>query len=234
MGETIREGHYVPDYVSDTDLEYFAKSGTDKTRGWGENPALLIVDMTEAFVDEEYITGRTDTGQAAVDANETLLTTAREVGIPVFYTTPIDDGVLPDEYRLGSSSDPEMVEERRRIYSAEGNAIAEPIAPADDEVVIQKPAPSSFFDTHLSNVLHYYGVDTVIVTGMTTSGCVRATVVDGKSSNFTIVAPIECVADRSISSHEMSLFDMDMKYADVTPLAEVLETLESMAPTLED
>ncbi|MCU4743038.1 isochorismatase family protein [Halobacteria archaeon AArc-m2/3/4] len=230
MGETIRENHFVPDYVSDTDLEYFAKSGTDKRTGWGDNPALLIVDMTEAFVDGEYITGRSDTGQAAVEANERLLTTARETGVPVFYTTPISDGTLPDEYRTTSSEETELSEERRRIYSSAGNAIAAPIAPAEDEVVIEKPAPSSFFDTHLSNLLHYYDIDTLIVTGMTTSGCVRATVVDGKSSNFRIVVPVECVADRSISSHNMSLFDMDMKYADVTPLEDVLETLEAMEP----
>ncbi|WP_276255969.1 isochorismatase family protein [Halomontanus rarus] len=233
MGETIRENHYVPDYVSETDLEYFAKSGTDKTTGWGDKPALLIVDMTEAFVDGEYITGRSDTGQAAVEANERLLTAARETGVPVFYTTPIGDGTLPDEYR-SASGQTELSEERRRIYSTSGNAIADPIAPADDEVVIEKPAPSSFFDTHLSNVLHYYDIDTLIVTGMTTSGCVRATVVDGKSSNFRIVVPVECVADRSISSHEMSLFDMDMKYADVTPLEDVLEHLETMEPVLAD
>jgi len=115
-----------------------------------------------------------------------------------------------------------------------GNAIADPIAPIKDETVIEKPAPSSFFDTHLSHLFHDLGIDTVIVTGMTTSGCVRATVVDGKSSNFSMIVPIECVADRSISSHEMSLFDMDMKYADVEPLEDVIEKLSKMNPAVTD
>ncbi len=232
MGNTIRENHYVPEYVSETDLEYFAKSGTDKRGGWGENPALLIVDMTNAFTDGDYITGRSDTGSAAIAANERLLTTAREAEIPVFYTTPISDGELPERYRARDGD--ELSEERRRIYGDTGNAIADSIAPLEDETVIEKPAPSSFFDTHLSHLLHELGVDTVIVTGMTTSGCVRATVVDGKSSNFNMVVPIECVADRSISSHELSLFDMDMKYADVEPLDDVVAKLSTMKPAAAD
>lgn len=232
MGNPIKENHYVPEYVSETDLEYFAKSGTDKKKGWGDNAALLIVDMTNAFTDGAYMTGRSDTGQAAVEANEKLIAAARDVGVPVFYTTPISDGELPDEYRARDGD--EMSEERRAIYSETGNAIAEPIAPEEDDVVIEKPAPSSFFDTHLSHLLHDLGIDTVIVTGMTTSGCVRATVVDGRSSNFNIVVPIECVADRSLSSHELSLFDMDMKYADVEPLEEVVSKLSIASPTETD
>jgi nicotinamidase-related amidase len=77
-------------------------------------------------------------------------------------------------------------------------------------------------------LLHNRGIDTVVVTGMTTSGCVRATVVDGHSSNFRIIIPIECVADRSIFANEASLFDMDMKYADVTPLEEVVSKLKKI------
>jgi len=83
----------------------------------------------------------------------------------------------------------------------------------------------------MANMLHYYDIDTLIVTGMTTSGCVRGTVVDAQSSNFRTIVPPECVGDRSIISHELSLFDMSMKYADVTPVDEVIEKLNDYADT---
>jgi nicotinamidase-related amidase len=229
MGSTPVDEAYVPDHVSDEDLDYFEKGGMGEEVGWGENPAVIVVDMTDAFVDGEYATGRTDTGQAAVEANETLLEAAREAGFPVIYTTPTSAGVYPEDYRSSGDSD-EMSEDRRAILTT-GNVVSPPIAPEEDDVVIEKPAPSAFFDTHLANLLHHYGIDTLIVTGMTTSGCVRATVVDGKSSGFRVIVPEECAADRSISSHEMSLFDMDMKYADVRPLETVLDAIAELADT---
>ena len=229
MADSLRESHYVPDEVPQADLEYFDRGG-DSSReiGWGDTPAVLVVDMTCAFVDGSYPTGRTDTGQAAVEANEELVETARDAGVPVFFTTPLDSDVYPRDYNgtTKSSAGSERTDEEAERWD-EGNTIPDPIAPNDDEVVIQKPRASAFFDTHMSNLLHHYGIDTLIVTGMTTSGCVRATVVDGHSSNFRVIVPEECAADRSIISHEISLFDIDMKYADVTPLDDVIETLES-------
>jgi len=227
MGSTPVDDAYVPDHVPDEDIDYFEKGGMGDEVGWGENPAVIVVDMTDAFVDGEYATGRTDTGQAAVEANDELLEAAREAGFPVVYTTPTSADVYPEDYR-SSGDDDEMSEDRRAILTT-GNVVSPPIDPEPDDVVIEKPAPSAFFDTHLSNLLHYYGIDTLIVTGMTTSGCVRATVVDGKSSGFRVIVPEECAADRSISSHEMSLFDMDMKYADVRPLDDVLAKIEALA-----
>ncbi len=88
--------------------------------------------------------------------------------------------------------------------------------------MVTKSKPSAFFGTPLASMLTYLGVDTLVVTGMVTSGCVRATVVDAFSHNYRVVVPIECVADRSATSHQVNLFDMDMKYADVLPLADVL------------
>ena len=93
---------------------------------------------------------------------------------------------------------------------------------------------AGFFDTHLGTMLRYYGVDTLIVTGMTTSGCVRATVVDAYCSNFYPVVPIECVAVRSSLSHDIALFDMDMKYGDVAPLDDVIDELKGLTPVAAD
>ena len=88
--------------------------------------------------------------------------------------------------------------------------------------------PSAFFGTLLPSLLTYHGVDTVIVTGMTTSGCVRATAVDAFSYNYRVIVPVECVADRSPTAHLANLFDIDMKYGDVVPAAEVREYIESL------
>ncbi|MFB6097319.1 MAG: isochorismatase family protein [Haloferacaceae archaeon] len=204
---------YVPDVVPDEDLEYFERGGHGERIGWGDSPALVLVDLTDEFASE-----RSEAGQRAVDAAATVLEAAREVDAPVVFTRP--DRGLPDGYRGTTKPKAESAPGRSGT-----NEIHEDLAPRDDEYVLDKPRASGFFDTHLSHMLHEEGVDTLIVGGISTSGCVRATVVDGHSSNFNVIVPFEATADRSEISHEVSLFDMDMKYADVTPTDEVVETL---------
>jgi nicotinamidase-related amidase len=101
------------------------------------------------------------------------------------------------------------------------------LTPTDEEIVLHKLAPSAFHGTPLSGLLRSFGVDTVLVTGNSTSGCVRATVVDAASELFRVIVVEECVYDRTEASHAMNLFDMDQKYADVLPLAEVMAWLEA-------
>jgi nicotinamidase-related amidase len=228
MSENSSYESYIPDVVPQEDLEHFGGENYDTigtSIGWGENVGVLVVDMTDAFVTDEYPTGRADTGQAAVEANERLLETARDIGLPIFYTKGSDSEMYPPDYQGTTKSACEVKSENERERWDEGNVIAEPLEPKDGDIVIQKPRASAFFDTHLANVMHYYDIDTVILTGMTTSGCVRASAVDGHSSNFRMIIPHECTADRSLISHEISLFDMDMKYADVRDLNDVIETL---------
>jgi nicotinamidase-related amidase len=93
-----------------------------------------------------------------------------------------------------------------------------------------KAKPSGFYCSQLPDLLNYYRCDTVIVTGMVTSGCVRATVVDAFSYNFITIVPEECVADRVEISHKVSLFDMHMKYADVVSLNEVIQYIQETSP----
>ena len=112
----------------------------------------------------------------------------------------------------------------------EAHEIAPILKPQPGEVEIVKGKPSGFFGTSLASMLAYHSVDTVMVTGMVTSGCVRATVVDAFSYNYRVIVPIECSADRGDISHQINLFDMDMKYADVIPLDEVLDHLATLAP----
>ncbi len=214
---------YVPEVIPESDRQYFETDGESAPRvEWGDNPAVLVVDMTKAFVEE-----RPEVGRPAVERTATLLETAREADVPIFHTTPTAAGTYPEDYQKPTKvpDDPEPDPERRE-WLADLDTIVSELEPRESEFVFERPRASAFFDTHLSNLLHYYRTDPLIVAGMTTSGCVRATVVDGHSSNFRMIVPPECVADRSVISHEVSLFDMDMKYADVTPLATVIERLQ--------
>jgi nicotinamidase-related amidase len=195
----------------------------------GERPAL--VDMTRAFVDSAYPTGWSQTGYPTVAANSRLLNAARNARIPVFYT----------KERPESAPAPSLAEKgkwKSRVLQQEtpadlppGDVIVESLTPVDGEVVINKgKRPSAFFATPLYSLLTFHNIDTTIITGMTTSGCVRATVMDAFQQNFFVVIPHECCADRSQISHKVSLFDMHMKYADVVEMDETLDYLSRVSP----
>lgn len=207
---------YVPDIVPEEDRAYYEQGGHGARIGWGTMPALLLVDLTEEFIGE-----RSDVGKKAVDAAEQVLTAARNVDIPVVYTRP--DKAMPEGYR--GTTKPKHSDAPSREGS---NQIHDRLKPRPNEYVLDKPRASAFFDTHLSNMLHEWDVDTLIVCGISTCGCVRATVVDAHSSNFNVIVPQEATADRSQISHKISLFDIDMKYGDVTPTEEVIEKLEEI------
>lgn len=207
------EEAYIPDIVPDEDKKYYEKGGHGGRIGWGNNPAFLLIDLTEEFVGE-----RSDIGGRAADAAKRVLNVSRKVGIPVIYSKP--DKSMPDDYRGTTKPKRESAPSRRG-----SNKIDSRIVPDENEHVINKPRASAFFDTHLANMLHEMDIDTLITAGISTCGCVRATVVDAHSSNFNVIVPQEATADRSQISHEISLFDIDMKYGDVTPVDDVVEKL---------
>lgn len=193
----------------------------------GTRPALVIVDMTLAFVDSAYPTGHSETGWPAVAANATLLDAARQMGLPIFFTQ-----AYPDPYHVVTPAE----RGRWKTQGAPpvssdlppGDVIVDQLTPQPGEIIIYKGAkPSGFFGTPLASFLTFSGVDTVIVTGMTTSGCVRATALDAFQHNFHVIIPHECAADRSQISHKVNLFDMHMKYLDVASLEETLAYLSA-------
>lgn len=208
-----------------------------RRKGVGTKPALLMVDLYRwAFGDtpepllDAIKTWPGSCGLAGWDALphiERLLGEARAVGVPVLHITgaPGVPGWRDATPRGGPREDPATLERRKRRYD-----IMESVAPIDGEVVLRKSAPSAFWGTSLVGHLIGLGVDTLIIAGESTSGCVRATVVDGKSYRFKVVVPEPCVFDRDEASHAINLFDIDQKYADVVPLAEALEYLRSVAP----
>jgi maleamate amidohydrolase len=207
-----------------------------RRKGAGKKPALLMVDLYRwAFGDEpepllEAIkTWPGSCGLAGWDALphiQRLLGEARTLGLPVVHITGMDGmpGWRDANTRGGKREDPATVERRKRRYD-----IMDGLTPVDGEVVLRKNSPSAFWGTSLVGHLVSLGVDTIVVAGESTSGCVRATVVDGKSYRYKVIVPEPCVFDRDEASHAINLYDIDQKYADVIPLEETLEYLRSAA-----
>ncbi|MCH7605631.1 MAG: isochorismatase family protein [Chloroflexi bacterium] len=203
--------------------------------GFGEKPALLLVDLYRwVFGDEpqpllEAVkTWPSTCGLAAWDSIphiQTLLQAARDAGIPVIHMTGLDGcGVEGWSTRKGDrrqvDESPEAADRRRRQYD-----IIDEVAPIDGEAVLRKSSPSAFWGTPLVGHLNYLGVDTIITVGESTSGCVRASVVDGCTNRYRMIVVEEGVFDRHEAPHAINLFDMNQKYADVLSLAEVLELI---------
>lgn len=203
-------------------------------RGFGKTPALVIIDAQVNFVGErlpieqsiaKYPSSIGEEAWDVVDKTEALLKLARQKGIPVIHSRWItaDKDAVYDSFRRKMKR--EGTQGLHRNES--GNEIVAPLKPLDHEIVIDKLYASVFFATPFETILRSLGIDTLIVTGFVTAGCVRATVVDAVSYNYNVIIPEECVKDRISISHKATLLDLDMKYADVMPVDEVLAKLNS-------
>jgi maleamate amidohydrolase len=197
--------------ISPEEQAVYRKAGYGRPRGFGTRAALVVVDMEYNFTGErpEPVLDAIDAFKdscglyawAAIPHIRRMLDLARQARLPVYFTHGIPPG--------GAGS------------ADRGTTIVDELKPEPGEVVIAKAVPSAFFGTHLASYLVGERVDTVIVTGCTTSGCVRATVVDSYSWRFHTVVPLEAVFDRAETPHRVNLFDMAMKYAHVVPVADV-------------
>jgi nicotinamidase-related amidase len=222
-------------FLSENDRRRVARQPAVR-KGAGSRPALILVDLYRAVfgdepatVDEALDRWPATCGMAGWNALphiQRLLAAARQHDIPVFHVTGYDD--LPNwrDARTGGAPPDAAALER---YSRR-NDIVEEVAPIAGELVIRKTSPSAFWGTPLTGLLVRAGVDTLIVAGESTSGCIRATVVDGKTYRYKVLVPEPCVFDRDEAPHAINLFDMHQKYADVVPLDEVLRYLEDVAP----
>ncbi len=208
-----------------SDSEIYQRQGLGARMGFGRRPALLLIDFINGFNDPDAFGGGNI--QAAIDHTETLLARARHFELPIAYTTHVyaADG---SEDGLFNLKMPRLREGLERGSAAV--RIVDQLSPRPGERVVEKHYPSAFFSTDLAGWLARRGVDTVIVTGCTTSGCVRATVVDAMGHGFRPMVPGDCVGDRAAGPHQANLFDMDQKYADVMTLDEVLAALDALHP----
>lgn len=192
--------------------------------GLGERPAVIVVDMSLAFTAEDGPL-RCDLG-GTIEAIADLLASARANGVPVVFTTV----AYGERERVSAKA---MLKKMPAALEIEPGSrwveIDPALGPREDEPVITKVFPSAFFGTTLASWLKGADRDSVIVTGASTSGCVRATTVDAVSNGFHVIVPREAVGDRFPEAHEQSLADMDLKYADVLPLADVKAWLENVS-----
>ena len=199
------------------------KSAFDGRLGFGDSPALILVDFVKAYFDDSCpLFADVDD---ALESALRILAAARHAGLPVVYSNVVyqeggaDGGVF---YRKAP------VLENFVIGNPMG-AWADGVAPAAGELVVSKQYPSAFFGTSLADDLHQRGIDTLIITGLTTSGCVRATCVDTMCHGFNPIVVADACGDRHASPHDANLFDMNAKYSDVLGETEVIRHLEKIA-----
>ncbi|TCJ18092.1 isochorismatase family protein [Rubrobacter taiwanensis] len=191
--------------------------------GFGRRPALAVIDMTLGFTDPESPLACDLDGP--VENIRRLLDAAREAEIPVVFTTI----AYQESDRLTAAAFIDKVPALLTLEAGSRWAEIDPrIAPRASEPVLNKLFASGFFGTPLGALLTAAGVDTLIITGASTSGCVRATAVDALQHGFRPVVPREAVGDRNPDAHEASLYDIDAKYGDVVSIEEALQYLKRM------
>lgn len=202
-----------------SDLEIYRHQQFGNPIGFGRRAALLIVDFTVGFNDPALFGGGNI--DAAVKRTVGLLEFFREQALPVAFTRVVyaDDG---SDGGIFSTKLPRLLMLTER--HAAGQVVPE-LVPRAGELVVRKTQASAFFGTNLAPWLVQQGADTVVVTGCTTSGCVRASVVDAISYNFRPIVARDCVGDRALGPHEANLFDMRQKYADVLDRDEIIAVL---------
>jgi maleamate amidohydrolase len=223
-------------FLTDRDRAVFKNTGHGARIGFGHRPVVLVIDTTYNFCGERLTlpagleTWPASAGEdawRAVEHMQTVLAVARAVGVPVVYTTELDyreDGADAGRW---ARKNPRKVGIARR--HPRGNPIVDELAPRPGDLVIAKGKPSAFFGTLLASQLVALGADSLVVCGGSTSGCVRATVVDAFSHNYPTTVVEECTFDRGQASRALALFDMDAKYADVITVAEAIAHLRGLA-----
>jgi nicotinamidase-related amidase len=191
--------------------------------GWGTRPALLVIDMAKAWVDPNQQLGSDLSG--VMQSIQSLLRVTRASDVPIYFTTMAYG--IPAE--IGSVVSRKLAHLDAMIRGSERVALDPDLGRLPTEPLIEKPRASAFYGTHLLDMLIAERVDTVIVSGCSTSGCIRATCESAFNYNLHVIVPREAVGDRSASAHEANLFDIDARYADVVPLSDVLAHLTAAA-----
>jgi maleamate amidohydrolase len=224
-------------HLTERDLKALELLGYGARQGWGKRPALLIIDTNYEFcgprseplldVIKTWSTACGEEAWRAVAVMRKLIDGCREKGLPVFYST---NTRRPDGFDAGSWKWKSSNERKGRKRMPRADDIVDEIAPQPQDVVIQKTKPSPFFGTPLLSFIIDLKVDSLIVCGGTTSGCVRAGVIDAFSQNIRCAVVADGCFDRLQASHAINLVDMQAKYADVVTSDEALAfmaTLES-------
>ena len=225
--------HPWADLLDDEDRRVIEAGKYGKTRGLGERPVLLVIDAQWNYIGldrpiteqlDEYPAGGGAGAWAAVRNIGRLLPLAREAGVPVIYSRNVAKRTIKfDGFQQKAGWD-----HTKTIDGQPGTMIVDEIAPTDEDIVIDKSYASLFWGTPILTYLTALRADTLIVTGVSTSGCVRATLVDGITRGFNAVVVEDGTADRIKASHKIALLDIWMKYADVDTTDAVADYLRGL------
>ena len=226
------EDHCWKDVVPEDELEVYRTFFGREVRGVGPKPALIAIDLYKKVyrggpgpvveINKQHRGACGDYAWDAIAPTERLFAAARAAGLPVVYTT-------------GSGNVQVSATNRQRATESIGDGydIKEEFAPEPGDLIIRKQRASGFFGTPLTAHLNLMGVESIIMCGESTSGCLRASVVDAFSYGYHVVVAEECCFDRSLLSHKLALFDLHHKYADVMHVDEIVATLGTMSGSRE-
>jgi maleamate amidohydrolase len=203
--------------------EIYERAGFGRRVVRGARPAVVVVDLTNGFTDIAVPTGANLDDVVAQTLR--LLDTARTGAVPVVFSTiAFDPGRIQSSAWLRKATGMAALVEGSALVEVDARLQRRP-----EEALVVKHGASAFFGTDLSAILTAHNVDTVVIVGATTSGCVRATVVDAVQSGFTVLVPRECVGDRASGPHEANLFDIDEKYGDVITVDDAIQYLQDQS-----
>ncbi|MGX5770319.1 isochorismatase family protein [Microbacterium trichothecenolyticum] len=203
--------------------DFYESAGFRGRVGWGERPAILVIDMAGAWTDpsEQIGTDLSKVEESIVD----LLAEGRRAGIPIIFTTMSWDPSLSE---IGEVVKRKTTHSVKMLHGSDRVELRPSMERRPNEPLVVKPRASAFFGTYVDAMLISEKVDTVIVVGCSTSGCIRATAESAFNRGFHVIVPAEAVGDRSMSAHEANLFDIDARYGDVEPTTEVLDHLRAL------
>jgi maleamate amidohydrolase len=224
--------HVWGDILTPIDREVIRRGGYGNPRGLGDHPVLVIIDPQYNYAGDdkpileqiaEWPSGVGESAWRAMERLKPLIRAFREKKRPIIYTRQVQRNIVFDGFAakaVRSSSE--------YLEGTKGTSIVDEIAPQEGDFVIDKSYASAFYGTPLLSVLIKLKVDTLIVTGGTTGGCVRATCVDAISRNFDVAVVEECVYDRISVSHKVALLDLWMKYCDLVSRQEAIRYVETL------
>jgi maleamate amidohydrolase len=203
--------------------DYYQRRGIFQDRfGFGKRPAVVVVDFAYGWTEDKYAGGSSRLDEP-VEATARLLEVSRAADIPIVFTT--------SPWRPGSGDQPFKsaadLSDAFQKWDERACQIDQRVAPLPNELVIEKENASAFFGTHLSAYLIHHRVDTLIITGCSTSACIRATATDAKSYRFRPIIVRQCVGDRSAAAHVWTLFDIQARFADVVSMVEAVAYLQN-------
>ena len=200
----------------------YARAGYHARQRWGTRPAVLMIDFAQAYFDPSQPLYGGEGCQNALENAIRLAPAARTAGVPVVFTEVL--------YQYGGRDGGAFFHKAGAALTCfeegkESQRMADGLVMKDDDIMISKQYPSAFFGTTLASTLHWMKVDTLLLAGVTTSGCVRASCVDSMSHGFITVIVKDAVGDRAEAPHEANLYDMSAKYADLCSTSEAIEWL---------